>query len=85
MRVPGTPSDCSQACSSNVNPPPFFSFLFLQAFHGFKGGGDFKMLEEFFYQEGSLDKIDRWLNAKRNVALKAYWAEVRDRIKALPK
>jgi hypothetical protein len=55
------------------------------AFHGFKGAGDFKMLEEFFYQEGSLDKMDRWLNAKRNVALKAYWAEVRDRIKALPK
>ena len=76
--------------SSNAKTPlpptfPFFFSSFLQAFHGFKGAGDFKMLEEFFYQEGSLDKMDRWLNAKRNVALKAYWAEVRDRIKALPK
>ena len=62
---------------------PFFFFCFFlfgsapQAFHGFKGVNDFKNLEEFFYNEGSLDKMDRWLNAKRNVGLKAYWAEVR--------
>ena len=55
----------------------FLSFSAPQAFHGFKGVNDFRNLEAFFYNEGSLDKMDRWLNAKRNVGLKAYWAEVR--------